>query len=174
MRKYIALVLALACVLGLIGCSTKDEVIEKQSEFEATVLEVTDHYLLVEPIEGSIELNSSDEIKVGIQDKTSWPIPQVGEMVRVVYDGLIQETDPARISNPYRVEIIISDENDTIQFHDKVFSKSDLSQETIEWLEKYNELSETEQLSTSYIPSDLYELCGYGEGENTEVNASTE
>ncbi|MBQ2865755.1 MAG: hypothetical protein IJE90_04475 [Clostridia bacterium] len=166
MRKYIALVLALTCVLCLIGCSTKDEVIEKQSEFEATVLEVTDHYLLVEPIEGSIELNSSDEIKVGLQDKTSWPIPQVGEMVRVVYDGLIQETDPARIPNPYRVEIIISDENDTIQFHDKVVSKSDLSQETIEWLEKYNELSETEQLSISSIPSDLYKLCGYGNAED--------
>ena len=166
MRKYIALVLALTCVLCLIGCSTKDEVIEKQSEFEATVLEVTDHYLLVEPIEGSIELNSSDEIKVGLQDKTSWPIPQVGEMVRVVYDWLIQETDPARIPNPYRVEIIISDENDTIQFHDKVVSKSDLSQETIEWLEKYNELSETEQLSISSIPSDLYKLCGYGNAED--------
>ena len=166
MRKYIALVLALTCVLCLIGCSTKDEVIEKQSEFEATVLEVTDHYLLVEPIEGSIELNSSDEIKVGLQDKTSWPIPQVGEMVRVVYDGLIQETDPARIPNPYRVEIIISDENDTIQFHDKVVSKSDLSQETIEWLEKYNELSETEQLSISSSPSDLYKLCGYGNAED--------
>ena len=37
MKKLIALVLALICVLGLIGCSTKDEVIGK------TVFETEKH-----------------------------------------------------------------------------------------------------------------------------------
>ena len=55
-----------------------------------------------------------------------------------------------------------ADEN-TVHFHDKIFYKADLSQDTIAWLEWYNGLNETEQLSISYIPSDLYELCGYGE-----------
>lgn len=50
---------------------------------------------------------------------------------------------------------------DTIVFHDKVFNKSDLSQETIEWLEWYNGLTDAEQLAVSYIPSDLYQLYGF-------------
>lgn len=52
-------------------------------------------------------------------------------------------------------------ETATIQFHNKTLNKSSLSKETLEWLEWYNDLTETEQLSISYIPSDLYELCGY-------------
>lgn len=61
----------------------------------------------------------------------------------------------------------------TISFHDKTFNKSDLSQETIEWLEKYNKLTETEQLSISYIPSDLRKLCGYDNADDApaETNA---
>lgn len=53
----------------------------------------------------------------------------------------------------------------TVSFHDKTFNKTDLSEDTLEWLEWYNELSETEQLAISYIPSDLRELCGYGNAE---------
>lgn len=60
---------------------------------------------------------------------------------------------------------------ETISFHDKTFNKSDLSEETIEWLEKYNSLSEEEQLAISGIPADLYELCGYPTAEDTEVTA---
>lgn len=58
---------------------------------------------------------------------------------------------------------------ETILFHDKMFNKSDLSQETIEWLEKYNVLSEEEQLAISSIPADLYELCGYPTAEDMQV-----
>ena len=59
----------------------------------------------------------------------------------------------------------------TIVFHDKTFSRSDLSAETLEWLENYNSLSESEQLSISGIPSDLYELCGYAEAGETAAVA---
>ena len=78
----------------------------QEYSFKANVLEVNDNHLLVEPVDGSTERNSSDKIELGLKDKTSWPVPQVGDMVNVVYDGLIQETYPARIPNPYRVEIV--------------------------------------------------------------------
>ncbi len=55
----------------------------------------------------------------------------------------------------------------TLHFHDKILNAADLSQETIKWFEWYNVLSETEQLSVSYIPADLYELCGYLSAEDT-------
>ena len=63
------------------------------------------------------------------------------------------------------------DEKETILFHDKVFNKSDLPEETIEWLENYNSLSEEEQLSISSIPAELYELCGYPTAEAMEATA---
>ena len=61
------------------------------------------------------------------------------------------------------------DEGETIVFHDKVFIRSDLSKETIEWLENYNSLSEEEQLSISSIPAELYDLCGYPTAESMEA-----
>ena len=48
-----------------------------------------------------------------------------------------------------------SNEPETVVFHDKVFNKSELSEETLEWLEKYNLLSTEEQLAISYVPSEL-------------------
>lgn len=48
-----------------------------------------------------------------------------------------------------------SNETETVVFHDKVFNKSELSEETLEWLEKYNLLSPEEQLAISYVPSEL-------------------
>lgn len=62
--------------------------------------------------------------------------------------------------------------NETVSFHDKTINKSDLSAETLEWLEWYNGMTETEQLSISYIPSDLYKLCGYDNAK--DVPAETE
>lgn len=61
---------------------------------------------------------------------------------------------------------------ETITFHDKTFIKSELSADTLEWLENYNKLSKDEQLAISYVPADLYELIGYGNA--TEDIASTE
>ncbi|MBR4289137.1 MAG: hypothetical protein IKT52_00665 [Oscillospiraceae bacterium] len=55
---------------------------------------------------------------------------------------------------------------ETVSFHNKTFHKSDLSEETLEWLEWYNQLNETQQLSISYIPSDLYKLSGYCDVED--------
>jgi len=54
---------------------------------------------------------------------------------------------------------------DTIHFHDKILNIADLSPSTAQWLTWYNTLSEEEQLAVSYVPSDLYELCGYPAAE---------
>lgn len=44
---------------------------------------------------------------------------------------------------------------DMVEYRGQTFNKADLSQETIEWLEWYNELSESEQLAISYIPHEI-------------------
>ena len=53
------------------------------------------------------------------------------------------------------VDIIFQTEN--VMFNEQTFDKADLSQETLEWLEWYNGLTEAEQLAVDYIPADL---CG--------------
>lgn len=117
MRKYIAFVLALVCVLSLVGCG---------------------------------KTTGSGDLVAGGAD-----------MPTVENDGVIQteQTLQAQMEIP-------SMSAETITFHDKTFNKADLSQETIEWIEKYNALSESEQLAVSSIPSDLYELYGYGNAED--------
>lgn len=117
MRKYIALFLALVCMLGLVGCnkSTQHDVADEPSvsgtaeeditSFGAKVLEVNDNYLLVEPLADSNERKSADKIEISLADKTSWPIPAIGDTVNVFYSGGLQETYPARITKVCRVEI---------------------------------------------------------------------
>lgn len=63
----------------------------------------------------------------------------------------------------------VGNKSETVQFHDKTLNKSDLSEETLEWLAWYNGLEETEQLAISYIPHDLYELCGFNNVEDAPV-----
>lgn len=58
---------------------------------------------------------------------------------------------------------------ETIHFHDKVLNIADLSPDTAQWLTWYNTLSEEEQQAVSYVPSDLYELCGYPSAEDAAV-----
>lgn len=51
---------------------------------------------------------------------------------------------------------------EVVEFNGQSFSKSDLTEETLEWLEWYNSLSPEEQLAVSSIPADLYTDDGAG------------
>lgn len=148
-----------------------DESTPDSVTFQGEILEIHDKYFLVKP-ESSWAINSADKIEVPMENMNVSPEPEVGDIIEVSYGGEILETYPARLNNIFSIKVI--EEADTVSFHDKTFNKADLSAETLEWLEKYNAMSEDEQLAISYIPEDLYELCGYREAENEEVNAPTE
>ena len=142
--------------------------------FEATVLEVHDGYYLVKPVDGSRELNSADKIEVPIKNLDPSIEPEVGDVIEITYDGMIMELYPAILHEVYRIKVVEeaikhtqnSIHDEAISFHDKTFNKSDLSQETIEWLEWYNRLSADEQIAISYIPTELCEICGYPTAED--------
>ena len=84
-------------------------------------------------------------------------------------EELLKDAPPAEPGGEGNDELPDRDAAEVIVFHDKVFNKSDLSEETIEWIENYNRLSEEEQLSISSIPAELYELCGYPMAEAMEA-----
>jgi len=65
-------------------------------------------------------------------------------------------------------------EKETVMFNGQTFDKANLSQETIEWLDWYNGLTEAEQLAVDYIPADLNnnfsETSAFFVAKVTEIN----
>lgn len=85
--------------------------------FEAKVIE-NNQSLLVEPVEGSQELKSSDRISVGLSDgvitdsagkELTLDTLNVGAIVEITYDGVIAESYPAQIHGN-KVVLISMDE----------------------------------------------------------------
>ena len=101
MKKLIPLLLSLAFVLTLIGCTSEDK-----ATFQATILEIQDGYYLVEPVEGSTELNSADRIMVPMVNINPSQEPEVGDTLEIVYDGTIAESYPAQINTVYSISVV--------------------------------------------------------------------
>ena len=190
MKKLTAFILTLVCVLALIGCSDAQE-----DNTPANDEEVWDLIPMV-MVNGELYLTtgySNPEVReCGMFD---------GEITSAV-DGSERPTvdDQSNFGTGYgyqygamegTIEIYMNNKwwiyateevreevqfqnraPETVPFHDKTFNSSDLSRDTYEWLVWYNGLSETEQRSVNSIPSELYELCGYGEAEDTEAVAT--
>ena len=74
-------------------------------KFRARILEVHEGYFLVEPVEGSWELSSASQIEVPITNMSPSPEPQVGDILQIEYDGMIQETYPARLNKVYHLAL---------------------------------------------------------------------
>ena len=74
--------------------------------FLAAILEIGDGSFLVEPIEDGWEKNSSDRFEVPIEHMDPSPEPEVGDVLKIVYNGTFQESYPARISEVFRIEVV--------------------------------------------------------------------
>ena len=70
--------------------------VQTQYDFQAIIIEIDGDHVLVEPLEGENERNSSDRISFScaeLEDVSA----SVGSVVKVTYDGMIRETYPAQI-----------------------------------------------------------------------------
>ena len=113
MGKYHRLLVGVV-ILFLTGCgeSVIPPIGTAQDYFEATVLEVKEHTLLVEPLEGEEERKSSDRISVGTDSirqedsLTALGKLQEGDVIEIGYDGMIMESYPAQITGVFAIEII--------------------------------------------------------------------
>ena len=110
MKKLIVLICILVCVCGMASCdsqSGKDHDEVETFSFNAKVLETHDSYLLVEPLADSNECKSADRIQVSLKNKTtSWTMPNVGDLIKIVYDGTMMETYPAQLGEVYHIEVL--------------------------------------------------------------------
>ena len=69
-----------------------------ETTFVATVLEIGDGYLLVEPVAGDEMLATADRIQVSTKDVEVPDGVAEGAVVEITFDGLIRESYPAQIS----------------------------------------------------------------------------
>lgn len=111
MKKQLLLILILNFILALAACGTSGGgELEKDGNgtatFQATLLAIYDGYYLIEPMEGSIELNSADRIIVPMKNMKPSPEPKVGNVLEIEYDGSIAESSPAQITNVYYISVV--------------------------------------------------------------------
>ena len=107
MKKLIALVLALACVLGLVGCGrTMNDIIENEPNVTGIVEEVHDNYIVMysEAAEGYPN-GSRWSISMNVENKDSYTDIVVGDEIVVYYDGMAMETDPLQVSTVYAITL---------------------------------------------------------------------
>lgn len=111
MRKQVLVILVLSLILTVTACGTssggESEVVgNEKATFQATILEIHDGYYLVEPVAGSTELNSADQITVPMTNMNPSPEPEVGDVLEIEYDGSIAESYPAQITNVYSISVV--------------------------------------------------------------------
>ena len=75
------------------------------------MLEVSEEVILVKPDSDPNEIKSADKISVSLDSISTIPIPtfSVGDRVRVIYNGEIAETYPAKINKAFGVYLLSDD-----------------------------------------------------------------
>ena len=106
MKKIIELLLSLTFVLALVGCSDKPADNTTSVTFQATILEINNETMLVSPLEGSQELKSSDKFSIPMKNMEASAKPEVGDVIEIVFDGLIQELYPATLHEIYSIRVV--------------------------------------------------------------------
>lgn len=111
MKKKLSLILIIIFILAAASCGTSSGGGESKAggdetaTFQATILEIQDGYYLVEPVEGSAELNSADQIAIPMINMEPSPEPEVGDVLEIGYDGSIAESYPAQITKVYSIRV---------------------------------------------------------------------
>ncbi len=108
MKKLIALVLALVCVLGLVGCNTKsmNYIIENKPNVTGTVKEVHNDYVIMHSDTADGYPNGSEwQISLDVENKDSYTDLSVGDEIIVYHDGNVMETDPLKVGTVYAITL---------------------------------------------------------------------
>ncbi len=79
-------------------------------KFQAEIVEINDSRMVVEPVEGSSELNSADRIVIfSTSVKSSAGTlaePKVGDLVEIEHNGTIMESYPAQLGEVYGITLL--------------------------------------------------------------------
>ena len=102
MKKSIALLLALACLLTLAACDTKsmNYIISNKPEIRGTVIQADETAILIENEEGEYW------VSLNVENKDSMTHFSIGDEVAVYFDGNIAESYPMQINTVHAITLI--------------------------------------------------------------------
>lgn len=89
------------------------------SIMHGTIVEIRNGSMLVTPVEGSWERNSSDLFSIPVQNMVSSPEPQVGDMIEVAYCSGIEETYPAMLGDIQYIMALPAEESEAVAWEDR-------------------------------------------------------
>ena len=112
MKKSMALVLALICIFGLVGChSGKGGLADKkEAYFVAKVLEIKDTTMLVEVTDkGNCGVSNGSQVSVSTEKiadlLASDPSFVKDNYIRVEFDGTVMETFPEQLGEIFKIDV---------------------------------------------------------------------
>lgn len=79
--------------------------------FQATVIEINNDTILVKPVDGSLELDSSDQFILSNEDHLAL---QIDDLIEIDYNGEIMESYPAQLGEVYDIAVIKRAEADAM------------------------------------------------------------
>ena len=102
MKKSIALLLVLACLLTLAACDTKsmNYIISNKPEIRGTVTQADDAAILIENEKGEYW------VSLDVENKDSMTHFSIGDEVAVYFDGNIAESYPMQINTVYAITLM--------------------------------------------------------------------
>lgn len=100
MKKCIAVILLVICVLNLFGCDNKslNYIISNEPSIIGIIKETTENSILIENEAGEYVVSSNVENSDGIYSPMV-----IGDEVSVYYDGSIAESYPMQINKVYAI-----------------------------------------------------------------------
>lgn len=115
MKRFIALFLALVCVLGLVGCNNQsmDYIIENKPSIAGIVEEVHDNFIIIYIETDGYPNGASCKVSLDVQNKDSYTDISVGDEVVVYYNGYIAESSPLQINTVYAITLKNSENKET-------------------------------------------------------------
>ena len=101
MKKMIALVLALVCVVSLVGCNNRsmNDIIANEPNITGIVKKTTNDTFLIENETGEYM------VSLNVENKDSMTHFSIGDEVVVYYDGNIAESYPMQINTVYAITL---------------------------------------------------------------------
>ena len=101
MKKLIALVLALVCVLSLVACNNRNmnDIIANEPNITGIVRKITNDVFLMENETGEYM------VSLDVENKDSMTHFSIGDEVVVYYDGNIAESYPMQINTVYAITL---------------------------------------------------------------------
>ena len=101
MKKIMALVLALVCVLSLVGCNNRsmNYIISNKPSITGIVKETNENAILIENDDGEYW------VSLDVENKDSVTNFNIGDEVAVYYDGNVAESYPMQINTVYAITL---------------------------------------------------------------------